>query len=775
MIELRDYQKDLLEQVQKSLEPDKARVMMQLPTGGGKTIIAAHLLKHYLTGGRKAVWITHRKELAGQTRHMLRNAARIRVSPQSSWARSSPAPHIMNGVVVLMAQTATRRANELGVWSRYDDSDLMIIDEAHHATAKGYELALSRWPWRVLGMTATPWRLSEKEGFDHLFGELICGPQVTDLQAHAFLCRSQVRMPHPDERIQGGEIGSIGDYTENGINRANVDRPDIMTAGTLRLWQRYAQERQTIVYAVSVRHARNLIEVFKGAGIVAGIMLGDTPLDERAATIENFRSGRLRVLVNVAVATEGFDLPDASCVVIARPTRSLTLYLQMVGRGLRPKPDSGECIILDLAGNSSRHGLPEDFHEWSLLPRGAELEGDGDGPVVWCEPCGAVSPAASHNCQYCGAPFGEDCQRCGKWRAWKRWSLVVKHQVENSYGVKRRSLENKPGCHHDLVCDLCHKDAHLQAHLPVTDEMEYLASQGDDGLMEYNEKLAIPVQHSDTDERLAFEIRVLLYEERTRIVAENQSEQDRLHEFIDHEDGDLQDDEVVDRQFEDFLRKLPTDRRPGSRVQERRMFGEWEGGRKKSLAASRTELARLKSQTVDASAVFLHVQDRLMRILQHEAEAADPISGSATTSRSQEQGSVTDKPKPGTGSYGKGRGRGRRRRVDLLPMERYTGPMLTVLLRMGGEGRTRDVIDQVGVTLADKFKPGDLERNRSGADITWRNRIQWYYQNLKGEGYFDTNEPRGIWRLTSAGQQLAEKFERGSGDIRSVAEVDVPA
>ena len=755
MIELRDYQKDLLERVQEALEPDKARVMMQLPTGGGKTVIAAHLLSDYLRGGRKAVWLTHRKELAGQTRRMLRETARIRVPPEKRWVGSSPAPHLMNGVVVLMAQTAALRAAESGVWSKYDEGDLMIIDEAHHATAKGYELAMKRWRGRVLGMTATPWRLSEREGFDHLFGELICGPQVTDLQANAFLCRSRVLVPPPDERIRGGEVDSTGDYTPSGIVRANYDRPDIMTAGALRFWKEHAHDRQTIFYAISVRHAHNLMEVFKEAGIGAGIMLGDTHPIERAETIAEFDNGGLQVLMNVTVATEGFDLPDASCVVIARPTESLTLYLQMVGRGLRPKSD--HCVILDLAGNSLKHGLAEDHREWSLSPRGAELEGEGDGPVVWCEICGATSPAASHYCQYCDAPFGEDCRRCGRWRGWKRWSLVVRHLIADSHGIERQNLENKPACAHDLVCDLCHKDAHLQANLPVTDEMEYLASQDDDDIAEYDKRLAIPAEYSDTDERLAIEIGVLLHEERTRILAENQSEQDRLREFVDREDGDLQDDDVLDRQFDDFLRRLPTDRRPGNRVQERRMFVEWEGERRKSLAAKRTELARLKSQTTDTSPVFAHVQDRLMRILRREAEVAGLPTEDATTDQSQGQYRASDVVRQSTAN---GQVRRRRPRGNLLPMDSYTKPTLVVLLKMGGEGTTRDVIRQVRDMLADQFTPGDLELQGSGTDHTWRNRIQWNYQKLKKVGYVDTNAPRGTWRLTSAGRELAEKFER---------------
>ena len=303
-------------------------------------------------------------------------------------------------------------------------------------------------------MTATPWRLSQREGFDHLFDELICGPQVAKLQAERSLCESQVLIPDADQRIRSGDIGSTGDYTEPGIERANEDHPDIMTAGALKLWQEHAYGRQTIIYAVSMRHARNLVNVFNRADVSAQLLLGNTPPDQRAETISEFKRGDLQVLVNVAVATEGFDLPDASCVVIARPTESLALYLQMVGRGLRPKPDGGDCVVLDLAGNSLTHGLPESRREWTLAPRSRTL-GVGEAPIVICESCDSASPASSHNCQSCGEPLGKDCPRCGKWRTWNTWGL-----------------EKICWLSHDLVCDLCHGDAHIQNHLPSIEEME---------------------------------------------------------------------------------------------------------------------------------------------------------------------------------------------------------------------------------------------------------------------------------------------------------------
>ena len=161
--------------------------MMQLPTGGGKTVIAAHLLRDYLTGRRKAVWLTHRKELASQTERMLTEAG-ILATTDARWVPGERAPSIANSVVILMAQTVGLRTKAAGVWSSYYKNDLLIIDEAHHATAQGWERAIKQWPGKVLGMTATPWRLSRKEGFNHLFGDLILGPQVGELQNDEFLC-----------------------------------------------------------------------------------------------------------------------------------------------------------------------------------------------------------------------------------------------------------------------------------------------------------------------------------------------------------------------------------------------------------------------------------------------------------------------------------------------------------------------------------------------------------------------------------------------------------
>ena len=230
----------------------------------------------------------------------------------------------------------------------------------------------------------------------------------------------------------------MGDFTEGGIESAN--ELFIMTTKAVLYWQDMAKGRQTVAYAVSKGHAANLVRAFAGRGISAAAILSDTSLDDRVQAIKNFENRQITVLVNVAVATEGFDLPDASCVLITRPTKSLALYLQMIGRGLRPnKSDGNNCLVLDLAGNAEEHGLPEANREWSLSARGNSQS--GDPPVRYCHECNFMAHPAHHKCPECDTDLGKPCPRCGKFRPWSRW--IVDCPIE-----------------HDTVCDYCDPDVH---------------------------------------------------------------------------------------------------------------------------------------------------------------------------------------------------------------------------------------------------------------------------------------------------------------------------
>ena len=603
MQQLRPYQQDFLRQVQDALDADyNARVMMQLPTGGGKTIIAGALLADWLTGGRKAVWLTHRKELADQTCKMLTDA-HISAVTDVNWTPGTDAPAMSQGAVILMAQTVGRRTANREIWNKYNADDLMVIDEAHHAAAESWERAMVQWPGRILGMTATPWRLSKKEGFDHLFGTLLCGPQVTDLQGDNWLCGAQTLLPPPKQRIIGGEVDRTGDYTESGIEQANQNRPDVMTAGVLAFWQKHAVDRPTIAYAVSVDHAHNLTNVFNDAGIPTAVILGDSRRGERDKAIAGFKDGTIKVLVNVIVATEGFDLPDASCIAIARPTMSLALYLQMVGRGLRPKDDN--CLILDLAANSVTHGLPEEAREWSLKPRAEQFS--GEAPVVWCPECETISPAASHHCRNCGYAFGKDCGRCGKWRAWKRWRF-----------------ENVCGDAHQLVCDLCHIDAHIQAHLPVTEPLDELIDSYDpeDDMTEY-----LPIE-DDLANRLSALLKELLEAERQSVMGAADKRRNELCRLIEQRKVELANEIELERLFESYLEDLPVGERPTSNLQKWRMFNDWENDLKSKLAEWKNELAELKNRPIDKQAIFNSTRNKVMHLLRRKAQDIDLLPDS---------------------------------------------------------------------------------------------------------------------------------------------------
>ena len=711
MVELRPYQRDLLRQVQDALEVNaKARVMMQLPTGSGKTIIAGALLADWLTDGRKAVWLTHRKELADQTCKMLTDV-HISAMTDVNWTPGTDAPAMSHGAVILMAQTVGRRAAKREVWNRYNADDLMVIDEAHHAAAEGWERAMKQWPGRILGMTAAPWRLSKKEGFDHLFGALLCGLQVADLQGDNWLCDAQTLLPPLEQRIIGGEVDRTGDYTESGIEQANQARPNVMTAGVLEFWEKHAGDRPTIAYAVSVDHARNLTAVFNDAGISAAVILGDTSSEERNKAIASFRDGSVKVLVNVIVATEGFDLPDASCIVIARPTMSLALYLQMVGRGLRPK-DGGNCLILDLAANSVNHGLPEECRGWSLEPRGTQLP--GEAPVVWCPECETVSPAASHHCRNCGYDFGKDCGRCGKWRAWKRWRF-----------------ENYCGDAHELVCDLCHIDAHIQAHLPVTEPLDELIDIYDDT------EDRMPVDDDRLAARLADLLKELLEQERRSVTGASEQRQDELRHAISSREAQLEDDTQLDSLFTDYLETLPEEQRPKGTIAMGLKVAEWHSNFKSQLNDWKNELARLEGQLIDKQAIFDSTQNKVMHLLQRVARTADlwPPDDSGPG----------DEPSDGGEDNGE-----RIAQDELIPY------IVKVLKRHGGRARKDQVEDDVYELLKDILEAPYYHEPDAHGVPRWKKNLAWARTRAEKKGLIQSpaESGRGWWALTEQGRRF---------------------
>ena len=537
-IQLRDYQHDLLERVQAKLEKSTSeRVMMQLPTGGGKTEVAGALIADWLNlrQTHKVVWLTHREHLQTQTYNRLLGTDAKPDNPETApWPVGSPAPWRRNGTAILSANIAGRRANagDTGLWRNYSRNDLLVIDEAHRAAAPTWVKAIEQWPGRVVGLSATPQRLSRGANLKEVFkGNLVCGPQISWLQEHGWLCQAAVRKPLEEDVIQGGRR-IAAEYNMADIERVNAHR--VMTVSALTFWQKHAAGRQTIAYTVTVSHANNLAAVFNDAGIPARVITNGTPESERSETLESFKNGTIKALINVEIFTEGFDLPDASCVMLARPTLSQSLYLQMVGRGLRKKPDGGNCIILDLAGNTDRHGMPSAKRPccWEDPPGPP-----GPPPIVRCPKCETISPAAAHYCSKpdCGYSFGKSCDRCGMWRAWRTWRW-----------------EHQCGDAHDLVCDLCHYDAH-EGPIPGT-----------------------PVVPPEVRERM---------EALRNLIAGKKAQREALS-----------DDARLDADFDAYIADLPKTERPSGHAATARMFQEWLEKEKAGLPVLDAEISDLEAE-----------------------------------------------------------------------------------------------------------------------------------------------------------------------------------
>ena len=285
-------------------------------------------------------------------------------------------------------------------------ADLVIVDEAHHARAKTYRKLLKAYPDAViLGLSATPCR-GDGRGLGDVFDALVDCPSVADLTASGFLVPTRVFAPsRPD--LTGVRIDR-GDYVEAQLaERMNTIKlvGDIVTH-----WIRLADRRRTVVFATGVSHSKHLRDEFCRAGILAEHIDGTTPIEERDAILAKLAAGLIDVLCNAMVLTEGWDSPEVSCLVLARPTKSMGLYRQMVGRVLRLAPGKTDALILDHAGAIFEHGFIEEPVNWTLAP-----DKRAENPTQASRARHEI--ALADNCPECFAVRigGQPCGVCG-WR-----------------------------------------------------------------------------------------------------------------------------------------------------------------------------------------------------------------------------------------------------------------------------------------------------------------------------------------------------------------------
>jgi superfamily II DNA or RNA helicase len=386
-MKLRPYQNEAINNLFTSFQSNKKRTVLQSATGSGKTVIACEIIRRAVAKNKTVLFVAHRKEIIEQTSRKLDEFGIAHGVIMANHARVNDEP-----VQVASIQTLTRRNKP--------KADLLIIDEAHLSCSDSYKkLTLHDYHNAfVIGLTATPTRLDGK-GLGEIYQDIIQVVPMAKLIEEGHLVKPRVFAPFtPDMK---GIKKSKGDYDASETAKL-MDRKEI-TADIVKHWQQSALDRKTIVFASSVEHSKNIVAEFIESGISAKHLDANTPATERDQTLQAWRDGEFTILSNMGLFVEGLDVPAAACCVLARPTKSVTIYLQAVGRVMRPAENKTDCIILDCAGLTYEHGFVDDVREWTL--DGKIKKPKDDVPAVHiCESCFAAYSKAlhPHECPECG-------------------------------------------------------------------------------------------------------------------------------------------------------------------------------------------------------------------------------------------------------------------------------------------------------------------------------------------------------------------------------------
>ena len=369
-IHLFPFQSEMVSRIAKSFETNRS-VMVQMPTGTGKTHIIAAVTKSFIDKGSYVWIIAHRRELVSQ---ITDTVSRFVEGKERT------------NVDVFSVQWLNRHLNEVKTVP-----SLIVIDEAHHAVAKTYSLIIESFPnAKVIGLTATPCRLNGHP-FTDLFDILLQSHPVNWFIAKGYLSLydyMSVKPDNEDVRIINSlrKRGADGDFSVKEMSEKLDIRPSLeRLCDTIT---RYAKGKKGLVYAIDIKHAEHIAEIYQKNGIKAIAISSKTPDKDREEILERFRNtqtggkkplkeGDIQVIVNVSLFDEGLDCPDVEFIQMARPTLSLSKYLQMVGRGLRAYDGKKYCLILDNVGNYRLFGLPSDDRDWEAMFVGS-TKGKGD-------------------------------------------------------------------------------------------------------------------------------------------------------------------------------------------------------------------------------------------------------------------------------------------------------------------------------------------------------------------------------------------------------------
>ncbi len=373
MLNLRPYQTEALMSVRDAYKAGKRRVIVSLPTGTGKTVVFAYFPRA-LKMKKRLLVLAHREELLLQAQEKFRSIdPDLKVEIEQAGARASADARVVVASVPTLARNDGARLSRL----QPDDFSIIVVDEAHHAVAPSYRRIFDHFGLfgpgatrYLVGFTATP-RRGDKQGLGEVFEEVCYARDMREMIAGRYLSPITGWRVDSDLSLDDVKIRH-GDFVESQLARV-VNTP-LRNKLLVKAYRDFAYGRRTIVFCVDVAHAKDVHLTFTEAGIRTAAVWGELPREERRATLARFSAGKIDVVTNCNLLTEGFDEPRVDCVILARPTRSKLLYAQMVGRGTRLHPDKVDLMVIDVADNSRTHQLPG-LHSLFNLPMNMNLQG----------------------------------------------------------------------------------------------------------------------------------------------------------------------------------------------------------------------------------------------------------------------------------------------------------------------------------------------------------------------------------------------------------------
>lgn len=434
--ELRPYQVESVDKLRTALTKHKC-VVLRLDTGAGKTVVAGRMMQLARGKNSRVLVLCHRQELINQFYSTLEA---VGLSNEVRLVGANQAINPTYPIQVASIQTLHRRLTSKDPVQKKSalglQPDLIIVDECHHAVSKTWHEVIAAYgDAQVVGLTATPTRLDGK-GLSQLFEEMIDVTDIATLIKDGYLAPIEHLVP------EGLVIdlhhltvsSTTGDYNRNALSTAVTGT---MMGNAVKSYQRYTPGKRAIFYGIDRKHSTGVAERFKEAGINAEHFDAKTKDADRAAIIDRFRMGQIDVLCNVDLISEGFDMPDCQVVIMGRPTMSMAMFRQQAGRCMRPKSDGSNAILLDLVNNFTKHGKPDNPHEWTLLSKSKGKNAERVSRQRQCRHCfKRFSPNESH-CPRCGAEYVTKARK-------KPSEIKKEHKMMRVEELEQAGTEEKP-------------------------------------------------------------------------------------------------------------------------------------------------------------------------------------------------------------------------------------------------------------------------------------------------------------------------------------------